>query len=143
MTVEKAAALAAAAHAGQTDKAGAPYISHPARVAASVAQYGPEAQIVAWLHDVPEDTPVTVAEIEAEFGPQIAAAVAAITKVEGESLETYLAKVATEPLAVIVKIADVSDNSSPERLAKLPEATQVRLTAKYAKALALLAEYTA
>jgi (p)ppGpp synthase/HD superfamily hydrolase len=143
VTVEKAAAFATNAHAGQLDKAGAPYILHPERVAAAVASSGPEAQIVAWLHDVVEDTEVTLAEIEAEFGPVIAKAVDAISKTKNEPLVDYIARVATDPLAVIVKHADIADNSGAERMAKLPPTTQGRLREKYAAATALLKYYTA
>ena len=62
--VERAKALALRAHAGQVDRAGEPYAGHPARVAARVRT--DEARVVAWLHDVVEDTDVTLAEIEAE-----------------------------------------------------------------------------
>ena len=63
--VDQAMVLAARAHAGQLDKAGAPYIEHPGRVAVHVTRHAlPEdeeaAQAVAWLHDVVEDTPVTL-----------------------------------------------------------------------------------
>ena len=51
----RAETLARAAHAGQVDKAGAPYAAHPARVAAAVAG-DPLAEATAWLHDVVEDT---------------------------------------------------------------------------------------
>jgi (p)ppGpp synthase/HD superfamily hydrolase len=140
MTVAKAARFAVEAHEGQLDKSGLPYILHPARVAATVAAHGPEAQTVAWLHDVVEDTEVTLAEIEAGFGPVIAAAVDAITERKGE--ETYLAYVARcaqNPLAAIVKKADIADNSSDYRITNLPVAKQTRMLAKFAGGLEVLA----
>jgi GTP diphosphokinase / guanosine-3',5'-bis(diphosphate) 3'-diphosphatase len=60
-TLETAIALAAAAHAGQTDKAGQPYILHPLRVMLCM-QTNAE-RMVAVLHDVVEDTPLTLADL--------------------------------------------------------------------------------
>ena len=57
---ELAQSIAVAAHKGQVDKAGMPYIEHPAHVASGVQ--GDAAKAVAWLHDVVEDTPLTFAE---------------------------------------------------------------------------------
>ena len=65
--IEAAKALATGAHAGQTDKAGLPYITHPERVASRLTT--PEAQVVGWLHDTVEDTSITVQNIESRFGP--------------------------------------------------------------------------
>ena len=66
--VAAAEALARAAHAGQEDKAGQPYILHPQRVAARLSS--PETQVVAWLHDTVEDTDVTLAQIAEQFAPR-------------------------------------------------------------------------
>ena len=76
---ELAQSIAAAAHKGQVDKAGKPYIMHPAHVAASVQ--GDAAKAVAWLHDVVEDTDYTVEDIENLFGPKIAQIVDGLTKI--------------------------------------------------------------
>ena len=76
--VEAAKALAVKMHAGQTDKAGLPYVTHPERVAGRMET--PEAQVVGWLHDTVEDTALTLDEIEARFGPETAAAVDAISR---------------------------------------------------------------
>ena len=61
--VALARTLATEAHAGQTDKAGQPYICHVARVAAAV-RGDDDAEVVAWLHDVAEDCPAFAAQIE-------------------------------------------------------------------------------
>ena len=139
--VSRAATMARIAHAGQVDKAGEPYIGHPARVAKRVAAAGfaPEVVAAAWLHDVVEDTPVTVAQIETEFGPEVARVVAALTKTKGQTRAAYLAQVkAAGPSAVAVKWADVIDNSRPERLAALAPAVKERLEVKYAETRAAL-----
>jgi (p)ppGpp synthase/HD superfamily hydrolase len=116
--VRRARVIAEAAHAGQVDKAGAPYFSHPARVAASLAD--PAARCVAYLHDVVEDCPGwTLARLAAEgMPPEVIAAVDALTKREGEDGEAYLARVLADPLAVRVKIADLRDNMDLSRIAQ-------------------------
>ena len=103
--IEAARALATKAHEGQTDKAGLPYISHPQRVTARLD--APEAKVVGWLHDTVEDTPLTVHDIEAAFGPETAAAVDAISRREGEAWSDYLDRVAADPIARQVKISDL------------------------------------
>ncbi len=135
--VERARDIALEAHAGQTDKAGAPYITHPARVAARLAG-DPPAEVVGWLHDVVEDTGVTLDDLAAEFPAGIVAAVDAITKRDGEDRDDYYRRVAANPLARKVKHADLDDNSSPDRLAMLDPETQDRLRAKYAHAREVL-----
>jgi ADP-ribosyl-[dinitrogen reductase] hydrolase len=69
--VDRARELATTAHAGQVDKVGAPYIEHPARVAGRVraAGDGEDAEVVAWLHDVVEDTEITLAASTATSAP--------------------------------------------------------------------------
>jgi len=75
-TLERAIAIAAAAHAGQVDKAGQPYILHPLRVMLRVATE--HERIAAVLHDVVEDTDVTLHTLAAEgFAPEVIAAVEA------------------------------------------------------------------
>jgi len=119
--------IATVAHAGQVDKAGRPYITHPARVAARVAG-DDHAVAVAWLHDVVEDTTVTLADLREQFPAEVVAAVD----------DEYYARVRRVPLALTVKLADLADNSDPQRLARLDDATRERLVAKYARARAEL-----
>ena len=75
-------------HQGQKDKSGAPYIGHPARVAGRLQS--PEEQVAGWLHDTVEDTGLTLREIEAQFGPETAAAVDAMSRRDGEAWDDYL-----------------------------------------------------
>ncbi|WP_417628812.1 HD domain-containing protein [Pararhodobacter aggregans] len=130
--VGEAFEFALAAHQGQQDKAGLAYVGHLARVAAGVE--GDEARIVALLHDVIEDCGVTRDAIEARFGARIAAAVALLTRVKGEAPALYYARIAADPLARAVKLADIADNDHPARLASLDAGTQARLAEKYAAA---------
>lgn len=130
--VEAAKALAIKMHEGQRDKAGLPYVTHPQRVAARLET--PEAQVVGWLHDTVEDTGLTLAEIEARFGPETAAAVDAVSRRDDEDWDDYIGRVEDNPLAREVKISDLIDNSN---LGRVPRVTlrDVERQAKYNKAL--------
>lgn len=132
--VSRARAIAAAAHAGQVDKAGAPYFAHPARVAA--AQADAAARCVAYLHDVVEDCPGwTLARLADEgMPPDVIAAVDALTKRAGEDNEAYLARVLANPLAVRVKIADLRDNMDLSRIAQ-PSGKDLARLEKYKRML--------
>lgn len=133
--------IATEAHRGQVDKAGAPYIGHPARVAGHAAAAGGDERVVAaaWLHDVVEDTDVTPDDLRAAGVPDdVVAAVLAVSKRPGESLEDYVGRVRADALAVAVKTADLADNTDPARMAQLDEATRRRLTEKYARVRRLL-----
>lgn len=128
---ERAERTARAAHEGQVDKAGRPYIEHPGRVAASV-RGDDRLEAIAWLHDVVEDTGVTIDDLRAEFPDEVITAVDVLTRRTGQSPDEYYALVRANPLARLVKLADMADNSDPARLAHLDEATRARLEQKYA-----------
>ena len=128
--VERAKAIATEAHRNDTDKAGKPYIGHPARIAARVAGDAP-AECVAWLHDVVEDTDVTLDDLRLDFDGSIVAAVDAITRRPGEHSFNYYMRVRANQLALKVKLADIADNTDPERLALLPPKVRERLERKY------------
>jgi len=139
--VDAAERLATRAHAGQVDKSGQPYIGHPARVAALARNHGggEPVEVVAWLHDVIEDTAVTREEIEEAFGTEIADGVHALTRRADDEGDLYYERVAVNPIALAVKRADIEDNLDPVRTAQLDTLTRQRLAAKYAHALAVLA----
>jgi (p)ppGpp synthase/HD superfamily hydrolase len=114
-TLERAIEIAAHAHTGQVDKAGEPYILHPLRVMLGVST--PDEQIVAVLHDIIEDTGITSGDLGAEgFSDQVVEAVITLTKVKGQTYEQYIAGLAHHPLARIVKLADLDDNSNISRI---------------------------
>lgn len=114
-TLEDAIALAVKAHAGQIDKAGQPYILHPLRVMFTCQSEA--ARIVAVLHDVIEDTSVTVEDLKAMgFREVILDALACVTKREGESYDDFVARAAANPIAREVKLADLKDNMDLTRL---------------------------
>ncbi len=91
--VRAAQAMATAAHLGQFDKDGVAYIHHPERVVGHLVDPTYEQVTVAWLHDVVEDTLTTFADVDAAFGPLVAAAVDAITRQAGEPTPDYYARV--------------------------------------------------
>lgn len=134
----RAEALARAAHVDQVDKNGQPYIEHPARVAARV-QGDELLEAIAWLHDVIEDTNVALVDLQDQFPREVVDAVDAITHRPGEPRVDYYARVARNPLARRVKIADIDDNTDPARTALLDSPTRSRLAKKYAAAREALA----
>lgn len=114
-TLERAIALAATAHAGQTDKAGQPYILHPLRV--MMAVHTDHERMAAVLHDIVEDTTVTLANLVAEgFPDEVVTAIEALTKRAGESRLAAAARARAHPVARVVKLADVTDNMDLSRL---------------------------
>ncbi|HJX76890.1 HD domain-containing protein [Glutamicibacter sp.] len=137
-----AEAIARRAHRGQVDKSGADYITHPARVAAKVHdQGGTDAAVAtAWLHDVIEDCEVTASDLlAAGVSQNVIMAVDSVTKRQGENVEDYCARVRANPIGLLVKHADLADNTSPERTARLAVGTRERLAKKYSYVRSLLA----
>jgi (p)ppGpp synthase/HD superfamily hydrolase len=117
-TLEHAILLAAESHLGQVDKVGSPYILHPLRVMFRCRT--PEAMMAAVLHDVVEDTPVTLDQLRLLGYPgEVIDAVACLTKRDGESYEDFVARVQTNPIATEVKIADLEDNMDVRRLTEV------------------------
>lgn len=124
------------AHKGQVDKAGQPYITHLVRVCARLE--GDVACATALLHDIIEDTTATADALGEHFPREIVDAVVALTKIDGEAYDDYLMRLAANPLALKVKLADMADNSDPARLALLdPERAKI-LKEKYTIARAQL-----
>lgn len=126
------------AHAGQTDKIGLPYILHPLAVMESVDSL--DAKAVAVLHDVLEDTAITLSVLQVfpELPEHVLSAVEAMTHRKGETNLDYWGRVKVNPLALEVKLADIAHNTSPKRMKHLDEVTRTRLEKKYKKALAFL-----
>ena len=129
--------IALAAHAGQVDKGGHPYIMHPIRVMLAVKSE--EARIVAMLHDVLEDCPDHMWMVqEAGFSPKILEALNALTKRPLEPYGDFIARVGLNPLATEVKLADMRDNSDLSRIPNPTDKDRER-AAKYEKYIAFLA----
>jgi (p)ppGpp synthase/HD superfamily hydrolase len=109
--LERAIGCALAAHAGQrySSPKPEPYILHPLRVMCAVE--GTHARIAAVLHDVIEDTGMTLVDLQREGFPRpVIHAVDCLTHRDGETYAAYIERVATDPIAVIVKVADLRDN---------------------------------
>lgn len=131
--LSKAIEIATKAHEGQVDKAGQPYIGHPLRVMAMGATE--DEKIVGVLHDVVEDSDWTFERLTAEgFSSEIIDALRCVTKLsEIEPYDKFIQRVKINPLAVKVKINDLTDNMDIRRLAYISEKDVKRLR-KYLKA---------
>lgn len=126
--IERAAARARAAHAGQEYGGGDFATEHLARVVATLERFGerdPLLLAAAWLHDVVEDTPVTVESLREEFGDELATLVWRLTDEAGPTRRARQtathAKIREDPRAVRVKLADRIANveSAQERSSHL------------------------
>jgi (p)ppGpp synthase/HD superfamily hydrolase len=129
----KAINMAMRAHEGQTDKAGMPYIGHVMRVMQAGRTI--DEKIVGVLHDIVEDTTWTFDMLlEEGFPPHIVDTLRCVTKIsDDEPYEEFIQRVKSNPLAVAVKINDLTDNMDIRRLKTITEADVQRLR-KYLKA---------
>jgi len=121
----KAIEIATKCHSGQLDKAGELYILHPMRMMMKMDTE--EEKITAVLHDVVEDSEVTINDLRKEgFSERILRAVDAMTKREGESYKKSIERVKKNPLAIKVKVADFEDNMDISRLKRVTEKDRQR-----------------
>ena len=132
-TLERAIEIATEAHKGQLDKAGNEYIGHPLRVMAAGKNINEK--IAGVLHDVVEDSNWTFGMIEAEgFSKEITEALRCLTKLSAsEPYDKFIARIKKNPLAVAVKLNDLTDNMDIRRLPYLSDKDVKRLK-KYLKA---------
>ena len=131
--LELALSIATKAHRGQFDKAGIDYIEHPIFVASQVDSE--EEKAVALLHDVIEDSSVTAEELlNAGLPETVVTAVQILSKKKGQDYQTYLKTVKSNPLARVVKLADLKHNSDLSRLETITDKDLKRLE-KYKKAI--------
>lgn len=133
-----AKAIATIAHRGQVDKINVDYIEHPRRVAARLTESTHIA--AAWLHDVIEDCDVSAADlIAAGISSEVVDAVVLLTRTEkNKDEDRYYLEIRKNPTAHAVKLADIADNTDPERTAQLDPKKREELAKKYAHALELL-----
>ncbi|WP_159561243.1 HD domain-containing protein [Streptococcus halichoeri] len=118
--VELAFKVAKKAHLGQVDKAGVDYIKHPITVASFVKT--DEEKATAYLHDVIEDTSLTLLDLEEHSFPRsVIEAVDILTKKKGQDYQSYLNLVKTNRLARTVKLADLKHNSDLSRLSEVTD----------------------
>ncbi len=117
--VDRAYALAAAAHEGQFRRSGEPYICHPLSVARILVELGMDSESVAaaLMHDVAEDTAVSIDEIRQRFGAQVALLVDGVTKLtqitfsnvedrQAENLRKMLLAMSQDVRVMIIKLCD-------------------------------------
>jgi (p)ppGpp synthase/HD superfamily hydrolase len=108
-TLERALEIACRAHAGKVDKAGEPYILHVMRVVLGCS--GTEVRIVAALHDVLEDTPLSVDTLRlAGFSEPVVEAVVLLTRTPPYEYAPYIEALKINPLAREVKLVDLRDH---------------------------------
>ena len=128
--------LAYTAHHGQVDKGGIPYIFHPYHLAEQMDdEYS---TCVALLHDVVEDTSVTLDELRKIFPKEVTDAVALMTHKDGEPYLEYVKRISTNPIAKKVKLADLRHNTDETRLENADEATLSYFREKYRNAFEIL-----
>lgn len=133
--IDIAFSIAKKAHKGQVDKAGEPYIKHPARVCLSRWCLGDEDRtVVALLHDVLEDSEITAQElIDNGIPERLVQSVQCLTKQPNESYEDFIERCCSDTIAAKVKLADLEDNLDITRLTELNEKDLSRLN-KYLRA---------
>ena len=135
---KKAMKVAFEAHKNQTDKTGLPYIYHPFHLAEQMTDE--VTTCAAFLHDVAEDTDITLDELAAMgFDGEILAVLRLLTHDEMVPYMDYVRKIKTNPLAVQVKLADLRHNSDLTRLDVVDEEALHRAE-KYREAIKILTE---
>lgn len=136
----KAMKIAYAAHHGQVDKAGLPYIFHPIHLAEAMDDE--VSCCAALLHDVVEDTDVTMDELAQEFPEKVIAVLRLLTHEEGVPYFDYVRKIKANPIAVKIKLADIAHNCDQTRCvgSGLSEERLAYWQDKYARARAILTE---
>lgn len=123
--------IATNAHSGQFDRGGAPYILHPLRVMSFLKTSDEELQCIALGHDVIEDTDVTYKDLaDSGISERVIIGIRALTKVPGETLDEYKARVFANIDAMQVKLCDLRHNTDIRRLKGVTEKDIARM-AKY------------
>ena len=136
----KALILAYQAHHGQVDYNGIPYVFHPVHLA---EQMDDEISCcVALLHDVAEDTEITLEQLAKEFPQKVIDALVLLTHQKDEDYFEYVRKIKTNPIALKVKLADLDHNADQSRCegSDLSQEQLAYWKAKYSKARAILEE---
>lgn len=134
----KAMGIAYNAHHGQLDKSGIPYIFHPIHLAEAMDDE--ISCCAALLHDVVEDTAVTMQELESQFPREVTDILRLLTHEEGTDYFDYIRAIRANPIAVKIKLADLAHNSDQTRCvgSGLTEERLARWREKYQKAREIL-----
>lgn len=138
----RAMKIAYTAHHGQVDKAGLPYIFHPIHLAEQMEDE--VSCCAALLHDVVEDTPVTMEALAAEFPEEVISVLKLLTHEENVPYFDYVRAIKANPVAVKIKLADIAHNSDQSRVSEtdMPEETREYFRKKYSRARQILTEET-
>lgn len=135
--LENAKIIANIMHEGQTDKAGNPYFEHVEAVAQLLKIYGEEAQIAGYLHDIVEDTSMSIEHLRfLGFSNNVIDAVIAVTRQPNEKYMDFIHRASQDPLGRLVKLADNEHNLSRLSLLSADEAESLRK--RYMKAKEVL-----
>lgn len=130
-TLEKALHLAVNNHLGQKDRFGQPYIYHPMRI--MMRMQSEDEKIVALLHDLIEDTPITLADLKKHgFSRDVLKAVDLLTRYPKQTYDEYIEGIKESRLAMRVKLGDLEDNMDPRRFPTI-DANAVKRIKKYTK----------
>lgn len=137
---KKAMKLCFEAHRNQVDKSGMPYVFHPFHLAEQMRDE--ITTVTALLHDVVEDTDITLADLSAMgFPGEVIDALALLARDDSVPYTDYIALIKNNPVAKAVKLADLRHNSDLSRLDEITEKALERAE-KYAKAIAFLEKPT-
>ena len=132
---KKALKISFNAHKDQLDKSGMPYVYHPFHLAEQMDdEYS---TCVALLHDVVEDTNITLDDLSRFFPKEVIDAIALMTHDDSVPYLDYVKKIKTNPIASKVKLADLRHNSDLTRLDKIDDKAIERVE-KYKKAIRIL-----
>ena len=133
---KKALKLCFEAHKNQTDKTGLPYVFHPFHLAEQMTdEY---TTVVAWLHDVVEDTEYTLNDLkEMGYPDEVIQALTLLTHDDGSEYMDYIARIKPNPIARAVKLADLKHNSELSRYDMI-DSHAIKRTAKYKQAIEFL-----
>ena len=133
---KKALKLCFEAHKDQTDKAGMPYVFHPFHLAECMDDE--ISTVCALLHDVAEDTDITLEDLsQMGFPEEVVSVLRLLTHEDDVPYFDYVSKISEHPTARRVKLADLRHNSDATRLDAVDEAAKERMK-KYAKAIEML-----
>ena len=135
----KAMKIAYSVHHGQTDKSGLPYIFHPYHLAEQMTNE--TSTCVALLHDVVEDTPLSLDDLAQEFPPAVIEALRLLTHTPDVDYFDYVRAICQNPVARQVKLADLAHNLDKTRcsgIQAMDTKSMNKRIEKYAKARAIL-----
>lgn len=134
---KKALKISFEAHKNQTDKSGMPYVYHPFHLAEQMDdEYS---TCVALLHDVVEDTDITIEQLSKVFPKEVTDAVSLMTHNDGVPYFEYIKAIKSNPIASKVKLADLTHNSDITRLDSVDEKALKRIE-KYKRAISIIRE---